>query len=299
MEKYNQFQLAELQYAKVHNVDISKLSNPALPHTTMHEIRKGLERGVDITQYDIGELKFFQLRELRFAMQNGLDASALLDNKYTSFQMHELRLGMEAKINVSQYADPSVDYRTMAKMRKTIIADHLFHREVYYCIDRQGDEYGIYTLENNNISKLTRKTFPDVHDAHLYLEKILKVDNFYKKTVHILGGLRNLVDEQQRIVLGQTLQAKYPDLKTNSGYHIIDENETFSFAYNPAAPQPYVLWNREGDYLYWGEYHKDFDDKTLLSLSEKGLNSFKVIEVLTDVGAIYENEMENQNDLEM
>ena len=277
---FDKYQQAQIQKGKALGIDVSKYSNENFSHTTMYEIRKGLEQGVDITPFAHG-LSFLQLREVRFAMQNKIDAAPLIKHNFSVFQMRELRLAIQARLDITPIYNIDIDYLEMRNYRQAETQKKIHSKEAYYAIQPEADcRFCIFTIDKLRPVLLTKQRFETLTAAKAYLSKVLRVDNFYDIKTSILGSWKYLNDVCiQKQNLEKMLTSPY--LKQNQGYFIIQENERHAFAYSPTAPSPFVLWDRKGEQDYFfGVYRSEISNAFISKIVEAKLDINKILQAL-------------------
>lgn len=279
---FDKYQNEQIDKGKQVGIDISKYADKSLHHTTMYEIRKGLLNGVDITPYLKHGRTFFQYREIRRALENGINPEPLIEHEYSSAQMKELRLGLQARADITKYANVSWDYRQMMEYRHKLIDEELNKQDVYYSIDKNPAEnvFEIFTTEKSNVVKLTKKAFETLTEAKEHLSNALKVDNFYKRKIHILGSKRVLCEVVEKEKAEDNIREKYPHFKSIQGYRIITQTKEYAFGYSPKAPDAFVVWRRSDDYYFWGKYYSEFSSKMEKLIIQNGLNIEEIYSVL-------------------
>ena len=96
-------------------MDVSLYADPNLPYEKMHQIRKGLLKGIDLsdkTEYSAGVLK-----QLRKSIEENLDITKYIEKGYDPEQLYEIRLALRKRIDLDAYIEPDFRGAAIAEIR--------------------------------------------------------------------------------------------------------------------------------------------------------------------------------------
>lgn len=122
-QKFDSFQLEEIEEGLELGLDVSIYANPVFDFTQMNEIKQGLKEKIKAKLYAKPEFNYLQMSQIRQGLNKDINILSLCNSDFDATQMQQVRLGLQNgldKQQVRKYAKLIFNHRQMEQIRRAL-----------------------------------------------------------------------------------------------------------------------------------------------------------------------------------